>query len=224
MAWIRDTYGAVIGSETGAAYAASTIHFAHGMMTSAFGWGDPDLRNRESPYFEGAYYPPEAPAVFIRQVPLKEAYRYLHFNPRFRLPLYQTVFHDSVVTTHHWSRGSLKFRDQLGAVALFELLYNVPPLYHLNLAELQKQNERIQAHYAFFSPLHREAGLLPMTEFRWLTPDRQVQRTVFGDRIELTANFRLSPYHDQWTPVPGRSIRARWRTGNRTRLFTPGAE
>jgi hypothetical protein len=221
MAWIRDTYRTVIGSETGAAYATATIHFAHGMMTPVFGWGDPDLRNRQSRYFQGAYYPPEGPAIFLKQVPLKEKYRHLYFDPRFRLPLYQTVFHDSVVTTHHWSRASLKFRDQVATVALFELLYNVPPLYHLNLAEFDKHQERIKAHYAYFSPLHREAGLLPMTGFRWLTPDRQVQQTLFGGRIELTANFRDTPFGGHGKPIPGRSIRARWRTGNRIRLFTP---
>ena len=41
MAWIRDTFKAVIGSEGGSAYAAGTIHFAHGMMTPGIGWERP---------------------------------------------------------------------------------------------------------------------------------------------------------------------------------------
>ncbi|MFC1605221.1 glycoside hydrolase, partial [Planctomycetota bacterium] len=39
---------------------------------------------------------------------MKERYQYLYYDPQFRLPLYEVVFHDSVVTTHQWANGSLK--------------------------------------------------------------------------------------------------------------------
>ncbi len=101
MAWIRDTFGEVIGTEGCSAGVAATVHFAHGVMTPVIGWGDPDLKNRQSKYYLGGYYPPEQPQVFFKPVPLKEEYRYIYFEPRFRLPLFETVFHDSVVATHH---------------------------------------------------------------------------------------------------------------------------
>ncbi|GAF90602.1 unnamed protein product, partial [marine sediment metagenome] len=176
MAWIRDTFGLVIGSERGAAFAAPVVHFAHGMTTGAFGsWGDDELtKDKESPYYLGGWWPPDGPAVFVKQVPLRPHYYTFHYDPAYRLPLYQTVFHDSLIATHHWGRHSLKFSDQVGTVALTELLYGVPPLYHMNLAEFEKHGERIKAHYAFFSPLHRQIGALPMTDFEWLSADRMV--------------------------------------------------
>jgi hypothetical protein len=189
MAWIRDTYGAIIGTEGCSAGVAATVHFAHGVLTPVVGWGDPDLKDRQSPYYLGGYYPPEQPQVFFKPVPLKEEYRYIYFEPRFRLPLFQTVFHDSVIATHHWSFASLKAKDEARIVELLELLYQVPPLYHLNVPEFQKRRAQIKRHYDFFSPLHRETALLPMTDFQWLTPDGAVQRTVFGDKVELVANF-----------------------------------
>jgi hypothetical protein len=189
MSWIRDTFGAVIGTEGCSAGVASTVHFAHGVMTPVIGWGDPDLSKKQSKYYLGAYYPPEEPQVFFKPVPLKEEYRYIYFEPRFRLPLFQMVFHDSVIATHHWSFASLKAKDQARTVELLELLYQVPPLYHLNVPEFQKRKAQIKRHYEFFSPLHRETALLPMTGFQWLTPDATVQRTTFGDNIEMVANF-----------------------------------
>ena len=72
---------------------------------------------------------------------------------------------------------------------LLELLYNVAPLYHLNLAELKKHGDRIKRHYDFFSPLHRELALEAMTDFEWLTPDRMVQRTTFADGTTIVAIF-----------------------------------
>ena len=55
---------------------APAIHFAHGMMTPVIGWGDPDLmKDKSSKYFLGSYYPPDGPAVFFKQVPMKAEYR-----------------------------------------------------------------------------------------------------------------------------------------------------
>lgn len=220
MAWIRDTFGVVVGSEGCSAGVASTIFFAHGVMTPVIGWGDPDLTQKKSKYYLGRYYPPNQPEAFFKPVPTKEEYRYIYFEPRFRLPLFETVFHDSVVATHHWSFGSLKTSDQAGTVELLELLYNVPPLYHLNLPEFQIRKSQIKRHYDFFSPLHRETATMPMTDFTWLTDDHSVQRTVFGNLIEMIANFSDADFQQGTVAVPQRSILARWRDTGATKLYS----
>jgi hypothetical protein len=154
-------------------------------------------------------------------VPIKEEYRYIYFEPRFRLPLFQTVFHDSVIATHHWSCGSLKSKDLAKTVELLELLYNVPPLYHLSIEEFQTRKQQIQRHYEFFSPLHRQLAESPMTDFQWLKPDHSVQMTTFGDTIDLVANFGRSDFQFQKLTVPFGSILAKWRDGQKPLLFTP---
>ena len=220
IAWIRDTHNMVVGSEGGAAYAATTIHFAHGMTVPVIGWGDPDMKEKTSPYYIGAYWPPEGPAIHIKQVPLKSKYLYLYFAPHFRLPLYQIVFHDSVVTTNHWGSGSLKFENAIETLALLELLYNVPPLYHLNMAEFTKHAAWIQRHYAFFSPLHRQIGGQTMTDFEWLSDNRQVQRTEFGDTVELIANFGTDPFEYEGVIIPDKSVVARWIGTGEVEVFS----
>ncbi len=220
IAWIRDTHNMVVGSEGGAAYAASTIHFAHGMTLPVIGWGDPDMKSKTSPYYVGGYWPPEGPAIHIKQVPLKPNYLYHYYDPRFRLPLYQIVFHDSVITTHHWGSGSLKFENAIGTLALLELLYNVPPLYHLNIEEFSKHKSWIRRHYAFFSPLHRQIGGQVMTDFEWLSEDKLVQRTEFGDTVELFANFGADAFEDGGVAIPGRSMIARWVETGKVEVFS----
>jgi hypothetical protein len=210
----------VVGSEGCSAGVASTIFFAHGVMTPVIGWGDPDLTEKKSKYYLGRYYPPEQPDVFFKPVPTKEEYRYIYFEPRFRLPLFETVFHDSVVATHHWSFASLKTADQAGKIELLELLYNVPPLYHLNLPEFQKRKAQIKRHYDFFSPLHRETATMPMTDFAWLSEDHAVQRPVFGDRIEMVANFSGNDYQEAGAIVKRRTILARWRKTGETKVYS----
>ncbi len=170
------------------------------MLTGA-GWaGQPGSKavGRASilPFFEGVY----APCGDAKW----EAYL-TNFEPEFRLPLFQTVFHDSVIATHHWSFASLKTKDCAKTVELLELLYQVPPLYHLNLAEFQKRKPQLKRHYDFFSPLHRETALLPLADFQWLTPDGTVRRATFGDNACTPPALLLpSPRMDQfpvWRPI-----------------------
>jgi hypothetical protein len=214
-AWIRDTYGAVIGTEGCSAGMAGTVHFAHGVLTPVIGWGDPDLTTRDSKYWLGAYYPPGEPTVFFKPVPLKEKYHKLFYDPAVRLPLFQTVFHDSVVATHHWSNPSRKFPEVAGTVELLELLYNVPPLYQLNRAVFAQQRADIKRHYDFFSPLHRELALLPLSDFRWLTADKLVQTTRFGDLAEITSNFGGQPFTNGAIQLPPQTLEVRWLDGLR---------
>src|SRR5438034_8179163 len=114
------------------------------------GCGGPALKHPRSPYFMGRSREP------FTQPLLKPAYYRPYFDPRFRLPLYQVVFHDSVVTTDHPGAPLLKFKDQVVTRALLSSLYNVPPLYFLDRAEFARRKEWIKAQYAFFAPLHRE--------------------------------------------------------------------
>ena len=220
LAWISDTFNVVVGSEGGSSYSAKVIHLAEGMFGPVFGWGDPDLKNKDSQYYLGQYYPPDGPKVFVKQVPMKEKYQYFYYDPQYRLPLYEIVFHDSIVTTHQWANSSLKYSNMLDTVALTELLYMVPPLYHMNLDEFDMHRDLIKEHYDFFSPLHREFGFSQMTDFNWLSSDRKLQRAVFEGRVELIANFSQESRGYRGADIPARSISARWLDGGKKKILT----
>jgi hypothetical protein len=220
LTWISNTFGLVTGSEGGSSYAAGVIHVAEGMFGPVFGWNDPDMKDRNSEYYLGQYYPPDGPKVFIKQVPMKERYQYFYYDPRFRLPLYEVVFHDSVVTTHQWANGSLKYSNVRDTVALTELLYMVPPLYHMNLDEFEKHRETMKRHYDLFSPLHRKVGFSQMTDFNWLSDDRMLQRTVFDNQVELIVNFSLESRQHKKIEIPARSILAKWINNGKTKTLT----
>jgi hypothetical protein len=215
MRWIRDRYRLVIGSEGGAAYAASTIHFAQGMITPVIGWGDPDLSDRTSPYFTGGWSQP-----FVQPL-LKPKYYRPNLDPRFRLPLYETVFHDSLVATDHPGSPITRFRDQIVVRMLTSALYQVPPLFLLDRRELRRQRPLIAAHARFFSPMHRQTGLMPLTRFEWLSPDRLLQRTTFGARTQVIANFDTRPRRAGGLELPARSVAARLRRSAPWRMFRP---
>ncbi|MGY2378023.1 glycoside hydrolase [Pseudomonas sp. SDO524_S393] len=188
--WLNTVLKLPAGSEDGNAITAQGILFAHGMQTPVIGWGDHDMtKDKQSPYYVGNWYPPEQPTVFFKQVALKEPFRTVYFEPTMRLPLYQAVFHGSVITTHHWLFDSLKLSNVRAENELTQLLYNVPPLYHLSAATVKQRLPAIQRQDTFFRPLHQRLATQEMTGFRWLTADRLVQETTFADGTRLVANF-----------------------------------
>jgi hypothetical protein len=188
--WVNETLQLPAGSEDGNATTARGVLFAHGMQTPVIGWGDADMsKNPQSPYFVGGWFPNEKPQVFFKSVPLKEPYRTVHFAPQTRLPLYQAVFHGSVITTHHWLFDSLKLSNVRVENELTQLLYNVPPLYHLSADTLQQRLPVMVRQDGFFRPLHERLATEAMTDFRWLSEDRLVQQTTFADSTRLVANF-----------------------------------
>jgi hypothetical protein len=188
--WLNTALKLPAGSEDGNAVTAQGILFAHGMQTPVIGWGDRQMtQDKQSPYYVGNWYPPEQPTVFFKAVPLNEPFRTVYFAPTMRLPLYQAVFHGSVITTHHWLFDSLKLTNVQAENELTQLLYNVPPLYHLSASTIEPRLPLIQRQDRFFRPLHQRLATQAMTGFRWLTADRQVQETTFADGTRLVADF-----------------------------------
>lgn len=190
MAWFSNTLKFPLGSEDGNAVTARHIMFAHGMETWGFGWGDEDMRhNKKSPYYLGTWWPSSQPATFFTPAKVKPLYRSVVFDPRYRLPLYQAVFHDSVITTHHWTFDNLKFSDVKTTRALLSQLYNTPPLFNLSRSTLKVRLPEILKADASFRVLHQALWDKALTGFRWLDRAGWVQQTTYSDGSLLTANF-----------------------------------
>jgi len=190
MAWFTNTMKLPLGSEDGNAVTARHIMFAHGMETWGFGWRDGNMRhNKKSPYYLGAWWPSAEPATFFKPAQVKPLYHTVVFEPRYRLPLYQAVFHDAVITTHHWTFDNLKFSDVKTTRALLSQLYNTPPLFNLSRSTLKARLPEIIKADASFRVLHQALWDKALTGFRWLDRVGWVQQTTFSDGSVLTANF-----------------------------------
>ena len=189
LAYPTEKLGLVTGTEGGLSWYAPQFAFAHGMTTQPFAWMDPDMKDLRSPFYRGRYWPDETPSLYFNPVPLKPTLARYVRSPQFRLPLYQIALHDSVVTTHHWEYGSLKFANELEATALMQLLYMVPPLYHLADDVLRRDLPVIAAYDRIFRPLHERLYSVAMVDFEVLSGDRGLQQSTYADGTRITANF-----------------------------------
>jgi hypothetical protein len=195
-----------VASEGGFYLAAGCLSVAQGIFFPIIGFDDPECRQNEmSPYFLGRPLPPEQPEQFFAPASLKAADAALHSDPRFRLPLYEAVFHDSVITTSHYSSPSLKFPEIAETTALTEILYQVAPMYHFNLSYFAKVKDAIKPHVDLFKRTHSYSYRYALEEFRFLSDDRLVQRARFGDLV-MTANFGTADFRSGDARVPARSV------------------
>jgi hypothetical protein len=203
----------VLGSETGTSWATPYLAFAHGAATVT---NDTWWKLLSSKPF-GGYWPEARPRLFFQPARVGADERRALFDPAARLPLYQAAFHDSLVTTERWELSPVKIQGLQRVRTLQELLYGVPSMWNLDLKALEDNGPRIRDLYRFFAPIHAVIATEPLTRFEVLTPDRLVQRTRFGDDIELTANFRQAPFGNQ----PPMSIMAKWLKTGRFAVFQP---
>ncbi|MGF1763220.1 glycoside hydrolase [Aliivibrio kagoshimensis] len=218
MEWISKQGQLVLGSEDGNSLTTRGISFAHGLESVGFGWVDKDMKsNAQSPYYLGRWYPDHKPDFFFKPAQVKEPYKSLFFSPQFRIPLYQTVFHDEVINSHHWHSDSLKFIDVKAYRDLTAMLYNTPPMVHLTRDEASSDlTPRVQAlkHYQDgFQPIHEQLWDKTLVDFIWLDQKGYVQQTTFDDGSKIVANFSENLFTKNSMKISPLSIKATLSNG-----------
>ena len=133
------------------------------------------------------------------------------------IPLFELVFSDAIpMLTHQSERLGPDNPEQF----LDHILYAEMPVYRFGVHRywtdpaldfqppagsearlIFARGERwglydrfIKNTYEVLSYLNRVTATLPMTDHRFLTPDRMVERTRFGDDVEITVNYGAADY------------------------------
>jgi hypothetical protein len=112
----------------------------------------------------------------------------------YRLPLWELVYHDCVVAQWYWGDYNNKFPALWDKRDLFNVLYGTPPMFMFNRSLWQSQQARFVQSYQNTCPYVRAVGYSEMTDHRFLTPDRDVQQTVFANGVTVTLNFGEKPF------------------------------
>lgn len=208
MSFIAHDKSLVLGSETAAAWAVNVLAFAHGNVSTHNNahW---ELTRRRDIF--GTWWPPERPAFFFKKVNPPSEYVRAKYDPAYRLPLFQAVFHDALVTTDRWEISHMKYPNLVTKTELFELLYGVAPIWSLDMKEIKEHRARLKKLSEFFSELHNSIFLEPLSEFLWLSEDRLLQQTTFGNKVRITANFSSTERNG----IPAQSIQAVWLADNK---------
>lgn len=205
MRYIGEQKKLVLGSESTAAWAVPMLAFAHGNFAvhNAVHW----KLTKSKQY--GGWWPEARPAFFFLPIHVDSNYIKAKYDPRYRLPLFQTVFHDCIITTDRWEISHMKIKNAIPQRELLELLYGIPSIWALDRQDLEKYGHHIQKLYHFFEPLHKVIATEPLKSFQWLDDDHLVQQIIYGDKARITANFSAELFQD----IPKNTIAVEWMEG-----------
>ena len=169
--------GLVCGSETGHEASVPFCDYFEGMLSV------------------GPYRIPDAGRDMLRiwdDVPARVA-KY-QVGERYRLPLWELVYHDCVVAQWYWGDYNNKLPAIWRKRDLFNALYGTPPMYLFDPAQWSAKKDAFAASYRVAQPVARATGYAEMTDHRILTKDRSVQQTVFANGVTVTVNFGAAPF------------------------------
>ncbi|MCS7253676.1 MAG: glycoside hydrolase [Armatimonadota bacterium] len=190
--FVGDELGLVLGGEHGRWWGVDIYDYWEGMMSinPFFTWAAGHLR------------PPE------KREEIGERYLEWGLGHKRRLPLWELVFHDCVVSYWYWGdstdflyRVAPELSDKKDA---FNILYGTPPMFWVNKLGFTwndpKMRKRLLQSYRIVCKLHEQIAFDEMLLHEWLTQDRDVQRTIFGRAgsetgvTEVVVNFGEKPF------------------------------
>jgi hypothetical protein len=174
---VSEEFSLVTGSETGHEASVGYLHFFEGMM-SLGPYRVPDAGRNMQQIVDP---PPERVAKFQTG----------HF---YRLPLWELVYHDCVVSYWYWGDYNNKLPSLWDRRDLFNALYGTPPMFMFNRRRWQENRERFVQSYQTAARVAHLTGYSEMLSHAWLSEDHAVQQTKFANGVEVTVNFGTAPY------------------------------
>ncbi len=172
--YLRGQFG-LFGSEEGREWGVAHADYFEGLMSHRTHFQRPDDTDIIIPLFELVYG--DAIPIYAHQSdrprPDNPGYILDHILYA-EMPVYYFGNH------RYWSSPDGDFKAPRDAQA--RLLF-------AHKAGLGLTDGFIKNTYEVLSPLHRLTALLPMTDHRFLKPDRRAESTRFGKDIEITVNY-----------------------------------
>ena len=108
---------------------------------------------------------------------------------KYRLPLWELVYHDCCVATWYWGDYNNKVTNIWDKRDLFNALYGTPPMYMFSLDYWNDNKSRFLTSYRTAQPVSALTASEEMIDHRFLSEDMTVQQSVFANGVTVTVNF-----------------------------------
>jgi hypothetical protein len=176
LEYVAEDMKQVTGTETGLDAAVPWVHYFEGML-SLTRYRLPDSGRNTLEY--------KKPTPDFLKFQVGQFYR---------LPLWELVYHEAVVSTWYWGDYNNKAPEVWDRRDLFNLLYGTPPMFMFNRQTWTEQKARFAQSYKNTGPEARKLGYREMLGHDFLTDDHSVQRTRWQGGEEIVVNFGDKPY------------------------------
>jgi hypothetical protein len=182
--YVANTEHMVTGSETGNEAAVPYEDYFEGMESIS------QYRLPNAGYNAGVYQPPTP-----------EFMRY-QIGVGYRVPLFELVYHDCMVSTWYWGDASNQEPEVWRQRDLWNILYGTNPIYVLDANSWAKTKTRLLQSYNDVSHADRLVGYAQMVDHTFLTSDKTVQETSWSNGIVILVNFGDNAFQTGTETVP----------------------
>ncbi len=201
---LEDRYGVFLGAEWGADFAGSHGVYAHGMMTLQRTWFDTEANHPGTIYYAGDWKNNARPSIMLGSRVAPPIYLEYSINETTRVPLFELVYHDAIVTSWRWEDGNHHNPEIWWKKDLFNLLYGTAPLWSIDQDRWEAYSVDFVASYQRLCPWLAEICYDEMVSHRFVSADRTVQETVFASGRRAVVNFGDAPVDFEGHPIAAR--------------------
>ena len=191
---IEDNYNQYIGGEWGAEFTGSSSVYCHGMMTLQRTWFGSDITKKGTIYYYGDWSSNPKPTQMLGTRVAPDKYLKYSINEYTRVPLYELVYHDAMVTSWRWEDGNHHTPEIWWKKDLFNILYGSAPLWSIDRERWEAYKNTFIQSYKNVCPWLQQIGYDEMVSHRFVTPDHLIQETIFSSGKRAVVNFGNTEY------------------------------
>lgn len=206
--YVEDTFGQYVGGEWGADFAAGHSIFVHGMMTLQRTWFGSDIDKKGTIYYYGNWKNNSRPSIMLGSRTAPDKYMKYSINEATRVPLYELVYHDAVVTSWRWEDGNHHNPEIWWKKDLFNILYGSAPLWSIDRSRWEEYEQTFIESYKKICPWLQKIGYDEMLSHSFITPDGKIQMSEFSSGNRVIVNFSDIDYVYEGQTVKNRSFLA----------------
>jgi hypothetical protein len=187
---IEDEFSQYLGGEWGAEYVNAHVAYVHGMMTLQRTWWGSGIEKKGTIYYTGDWRSNPKPTQMVGTRVANDKYLKYSINEYTRVPLYELVYHDAVVTSWRWEDGNHHTPEIWWKKDLFNMLYGSAPLWNLDRERWEAYKNTFIDSYKNVCPWLQQIGYDELVSHRFVTPDHKVQESAFSSGKKIVVNFR----------------------------------
>ena len=186
---VNEKYGQYMGGEWGADYLGSNSVYNHGMMTLQRTWFGSEVSKKGTIYWNGDWKNNSRPSQMLGIRTAPGTYLKYSINEYTRVPLYDLVYHDAVVSSWRWEDGNHHNPEIWWKKDLYNILYGSAPLWNLSRERWEEFKNTFIESYKNVCPWLQKVGYDELVSHRFVSTDHKVQETVFSSGKKAVVNF-----------------------------------
>lgn len=191
---LEEKYNTYLGGEFGADFTGSHGVYVHGMMTLQRTWFGSEIGRKGTIHYYGDWKNNSRPSIMLGSRTAPDTYLAYSINEYTRVPLYELVYHDAVVTSWRWEDCNHHNPEIWWKKDLFNILYGNAPLWSIDQDRWEDYSVTFVESYKKVCSWLQEICYDEMVSHRFVSTDRKVQETLFSSGKRAVVNFGDTPY------------------------------